>query len=167
MRRCVWCLYRTVFWAKTYGGMLAWMTWPQKLSFQSPSFPLFHCICNLGVAERWCFWLNPASPISRQLLLKNIFFLSDLSHSRGLCNFRTWHFLGEPVKGGFVLLNFTGRMQLSLAGRNSVWVCYPKGWGGYVCMWGERGCLCRRRCIWSERQIVRSRKSTAWSLRSS
>lgn len=47
----------------------------------------------------------------------------------------------EPVKGGFVLLNFNGsRMQLSLAGRNSLWVSYPEGLGE-TCVYVGRGCV--------------------------
>lgn len=40
----------------------------------------------------------------------------------------------EPVKGGFVSLNFNRRrMQVSLPGRNPVWVYNPKGRGECVC----------------------------------
>lgn len=118
--------------------------------------PAFHnfIVYATKVAQRCFFWLNCSSPISRQLLLGNTFLLWDLSHSRGLCNFRTWHFLSGASKRWLCFANFNRRrMQMSLAGRNPAWVYNPKGRGDCVCGVSV-GVI----------QVVGSRKSAAWSL---
>lgn len=87
---------------------------------------------NQCVAKILFFWLNPPSPISRQLLLKNNFSCQTchiLEVTLELIIFSV-----ESVKGGFVFLNFNGsRMQLTLAGGNSVWVYNPNK-TLYVCV---------------------------------
>lgn len=64
----------------------------------------------------------------------------------------------EPVKGGFVLLNFNRRrMQVSLAGRDPVWVYIPKGRGECVCGVGVVQAVGSRKssCMESQMLILR------------